>query len=84
MGNYLRVRYGEQQMKLIPNWRQVAVKSHSMRAVYLGILVLIIPELLYMHLGYDVISPYLTGYIGVGLLIYGGLGRLWDQGIGDR
>lgn len=71
-------------MTLIKNWKRVAVKSHSMWAVYLGILTLVLPELWFITQGYDVISPYVTGYTGVLLLIYGGLGRLIDQGIGDE
>ena len=56
-------------------------KVHSMWAVYLGIITLIVPELLYYTLGYQVLSPFILGYLGIFLLVYGGLGRLWDQGI---
>jgi GH24 family phage-related lysozyme (muramidase) len=70
------------KLKLIPNWKRVALRSHSMWAVYLGIAVLVLPEIFYGVQGYDLVSPYLTGYLGVGLLIYGGLGRIIDQGIG--
>ena len=71
-------------MKLIKNWKTVALKAHSMWAVYLGILVLLGPEIAFMILGYDIVSPYLTGYLGILLLIYGGIGRLWDQHIEDE
>lgn len=70
-------------MKLIPNWKRIALRSHSMWAVYLGIAVLAIPEALYAFTGRD-LSPYGVGYLGLALLVYGGFGRLWDQGIGDK
>lgn len=66
---------------LVKNWKKIALKSYSMWAVYLGILTLVLPEVWYGVMGYDVVSPYLSGYLGVALLIYGGLGRLWDQGL---
>jgi len=68
-------------MKLVKNWKQIALKSHSMWAVYFGILLFVGAELLYLILGYQVINPFLVGYGGIFLLIYGGLGRLWDQGL---
>lgn len=68
-------------MKLVHNWKKIAARSHSMWAVYLGVAVLALPELVFLITGYDVVSPYLSGYGGLGLLIYGGLGRLWDQGL---
>ena len=71
-------------MRLIPNWKQIATRSHSMWAFYLGVAVLAAPEVVFVLTGYDAVSPYLTGYGGLALLIYGGLGRLWDQGIGDK
>lgn len=71
-------------MRLIPNWKKVATRSHSMWAVYLGVAVLTAPEVAFILTGYETVSPYFTGYAGLALLIYGGLGRLWDQGIGDK
>lgn len=66
-------------MRLVKNWKQIALKAHSMRAVYLGILTLVIPEVWFAVTGYDLVSPYVTGYLGVLLLIYGGIGRLIHQ-----
>lgn len=71
-------------MRLIPNWKNVALRSHSMWAVYLGIAALVAPEVALLFTGRETINPYFTGYAGLALLIYGGLGRLWDQGIGDK
>ena len=71
-------------MKLVRNWKRIAWASWSMRAIYAGIAVLVVPELLFIWLGRDVISPYLTAYGGLALLVLGGIGRLIDQGIGDE
>lgn len=71
-------------MRLIPNWKAIALKSHSMWAAYLGIVVLAAPEVIFLTTGADAVSPYLTGYVGLTLLVYGVIGRLWDQGIGDK
>ena len=68
-------------MKLIiPNWRQVALRSHSMWAGYLGLAALVAPEGLYLLLGHDVASPRLWWLLGVLLVAYGLLGRLKNQG----
>lgn len=68
-------------MKLIPNWRRVALRSHSMLAGYLGLLALILPEALFWALDHDVASPRLWWGTGVSLLAYGLAGRLIDQGL---
>lgn len=68
-------------MKLVPNWRRVALRSHSMWAGYLGLLALISPEALFLALDYDVASPRLWWGAGVSLLAYGLAGRLIDQGL---
>lgn len=68
---------------LVKNWKAIALKSHSMWAVYLGVAVLALPEVVFLVTGYDVVSPYLSGYGGLGLLVYGGLGRLWDQSLSE-
>ena len=70
-------------MKLISNWRRVALRSHSMWAGYLGLLSLLLPEALYLALGHDVASPRLWWLAGVLLVAYGLLGRLKYQGL-DR
>jgi len=70
-------------MKLVRNWKAIALRSHSMRATWLGMAVLVLPEIWFMVAGFDLVSPYLTGTVGLALLVYGALGRLADQGIGD-
>ncbi|UWR31327.1 lysozyme [Sulfitobacter sp. W002] len=69
-------------MKLIPNWKQIAKRSHSMWANYLGILCLFAPELIYYVTERDT-NPRLWWLLGVGLIIYGLIGRVKDQGVGD-
>lgn len=71
-------------MKLIPNWRRVALRSHSMWSGYLGLAALVAPEALYGLLGHDVASPRLWWLLGVLLVAYGLLGRVKDQGGLDR
>jgi len=71
-------------MGLIPNWKKVATHSHSMLAFYLSLLALITPDILFLILGRDIASPRFWWGIGVALLAYGIIGRLKDQGIGDK
>jgi lysozyme len=71
------------KIRLVKNWRQIAFKSHSMRATWAGLAVLLLPEIWFRLAGFDLVSPYLTGSVGVSLLVYGAMGRLIDQGIGD-
>jgi len=70
-------------MKLVHNWKSIALKSHAMWSQYLGIATILAPEFLYWKYGYIVADPYVTTYVGLGLIVYGMLGRLKDQGIGD-
>ena len=70
-------------MKLIKNWKSIATRSHSMWAGYIGLALLVLPELAYLALQYQVVNPYVSGYVGLALLVYGIVGRLIDQGIGD-
>tara|TARA_R100001086_G_scaffold249570_1_gene189773 strand:- start:1218 stop:1433 length:216 start_codon:yes stop_codon:yes gene_type:complete len=70
-------------MKLVKNWKSILLKAHSMWAVYLGIVVILAPELLFLTLGYDVVSPYTSWVVGFILLVYGGFGRIIDQGVSD-
>lgn len=67
-------------MILIKNWRAIAMKSHSMWAFYLSLAFLVLPEVIYVLFERDT-NPRLWFWIGIGLLIYGILGRLKDQGI---
>lgn len=70
-------------MKLVKNWKSILLEAHSMWAVYLGIVVILVPEVLFLILGYDVVSPYTRGIVGFILLVYGGFGRVIDQGVSD-
>jgi len=69
-------------MRLVPNWKNIALKSWSMWAVYAGIFTLVVPEIMFILFRYDM-NPYISAYLGLALLIGGALGRLVDQGIGD-
>lgn len=66
---------------LIDNWPKVALKSHSMWSLYLGIAALWAPEALYRYLGYDVAAPQFWFLIAQVLLVYGIVGRLKYQGV---
>lgn len=68
-------------MKLIQNWRAVALRSHSMWAQYLSLICLIVPEVAFVTLGYDVASPRLWWVLAVVFAIYGIIGRIKDQGL---
>lgn len=67
-------------MRLIPNARNIALKSFSMWANYLGILVLITPEILYALFERDT-DPRIWFFAGLGLILVGIVGRLVDQGL---
>jgi len=69
-------------MKLIPNWKDVVLYSHSMWANYLGIGAILTPEMLYLMLQVDT-DPRIWFALGVMFLLYGLLGRIKDQGIGS-
>jgi lysozyme len=69
-------------MKLVPNARRIALRSHSMWAGYLGLLCLVLPEALFWLFGRDT-NPRLWWILGVALVAYGLIGRVKDQGI-DR
>lgn len=71
------------KIKLIPNCRAVALRAASMWAFYLSAVALILPEVLFVTLGYDVASPRFWWGVAAALLIYGIIARLVDQGIGD-
>lgn len=68
-------------MKLINNWKAVAMRSHSMWAQYLALACLVTPEVAFVALGYDVASPRLWWSLGVLLSLYGVIGRIKDQGL---
>ena len=66
-------------MQLVDNWKEIALKSHSMRAVYAGAALLLIPEIWFLFNDHQLISPYIQGYGGILLLAWGGIGRLFKQ-----
>jgi len=69
-------------MKLIPNWQTIAISAHSMWAFYASLLCLLMPEIIFGLFDVDT-NPRIWWVIGILLLIYGIIGRIWDQGI-DR
>jgi hypothetical protein len=52
-----------------------------MWAIYLGVVALWTPDLLYLWLGYDVASPRFWMIVAQVLLTYGAIGRLINQGL---
>ncbi len=67
-------------MKLVDNWKPVLIRAHSMWANYLGILCLLVPEAIYMIFEIDT-NPRIWWFLGIGLIIYGIIGRVKNQGI---
>jgi len=67
-------------MKLIKNPKEVCLKSYSMWANYLGLFVLILPELIYYFWTIDT-NPRLWWFLGVGLIVAATIGRNIDQGM---
>ncbi len=70
-------------MKLISNWKTVALRAHSMWAFYLSLAALLLPEAMFLLLGHDVASPRFWWGVAAVLLAYGIWGRLKDQRIGQ-
>lgn len=68
------------KLALIPNWRRVIATAHSMWSFYLSVVCLIAPDLIYWIWSIDT-PPRLWWLLALGLLVYGILGRVWDQGI---
>lgn len=69
-------------MKLIPNWKSVAKTAHSMWAFYASLICLLLPEIIFWLFDTDT-NPRIWWVAGMALLVYGIIGRIWDQGI-DR
>lgn len=65
-------------MILVDNWKAILLKSYSMWATIIGILVLGGSEALYAAYQVET-DPYIKGWLGLGLLIAGGVGRLIKQ-----
>lgn len=68
----------ESFIKLVPDWKRVLLLSMSFWAQVIGLLVLIVPEILIASTGRD-IDPYLLWWVGVLLLVFGLVGRLFQQ-----
>ena len=67
-------------MKLVPNARRIALGSFSMWSIYLGILLLWVPELLWLF--WNVETDPVNMWIAANVLLIGGaLGRIIDQGM---
>lgn len=69
-------------MKLINNWRGVALRSFSMWANYLGIACLVAPEIIYIVSEVDT-NPRIWWVGGLVLIVGGIIGRVLDQAIDD-
>lgn len=63
---------------LIPEAKRVALKSYSLWANYIGIAVLIVPEAIYWQWQID-LNPRTLWFLGVGLILFGTVGRLIVQ-----
>ncbi len=66
-------------MKLISDWKSIALFSHSMWGYHFTGLFLLLPELLYGVLGVDT-NPLIWWSLAVAAWIWGSLGRVVDQG----
>jgi len=69
-------------MKIVQNWNAIAKRSHSMWSMYLGILALWMPDIIYLLADYDT-SPRVWFVVANLFFAYGILGRIVDQGM-DR
>lgn len=65
-------------MFLVKEWKRVLILSISFWAQVFGLLVLIVPELLFAYTGIDT-DPVLLWWSGVLLLLFGLFGRLYHQ-----
>lgn len=66
-------------IRLIPNARDVALKSYALWANRAGIFALVAPEIWYALAGYDVVSPAARWIIGLGLMLLAEILRYVDQ-----
>ncbi len=70
-------------MKLIENWKDVALRGHSMWAFYASFVCLALPEALFYVADIDT-NPRIWWCLGLGLFLYGMVFRLVDQGIDKK
>lgn len=66
-------------MKLIKEWKRVLLISLSFWMQFIGILVLVVPEVMYLVTGTDY-DPFLAWWAGLFLLTAGLVGRILQQG----
>jgi GH24 family phage-related lysozyme (muramidase) len=67
-------------MKLIPDWKDVIYRAHSMWAYYASFACLLLPEAIFWLFEIDT-NPRIWWFLGVALLVYGIIGRLKDQSL---
>lgn len=67
-------------MRIVPSAKAIALKSHSMWANYLGLICLVAPEVIFWAWGVDT-NPRYWWIAGIGLIVYGIIGRIVAQGI---
>lgn len=65
---------------LIPEWKQVVAKAHSMWAFYLSIPALWMSDIIYLVLEIDT-NPRIWILLSQALIVYGIIGRIKDQKI---
>lgn len=70
-------------MKLIPDWRKIALQSYSMWSIYLGLLCLVLPNMLWGFFEIES-DPYMQGWAALILFVGGAVGRLVDQALSGR
>lgn len=66
------------KLSLVPDWKDVLFKSYSMWSMYIGFLILAVPEALYTLTEIET-DPYLLWKAGLGFMIFGMVGRVIDQ-----
>lgn len=70
-------------MKINERWREIVLDAHSMRAAMAVAVIALFPDIAYLALGFDIVSPYVRGWftlVAVALIF---VGRVAQQGIED-
>lgn len=65
-------------MQLIPDWKKVAMRSYSMWSIYIELICLVLPEILFVFFGLDS-DPRIWWLSALALLVFGAVGRLIVQ-----
>lgn len=69
-------------MRVIPNWKEVSIDTHSIRFLWaMAWAFILLPDLAYVATGLDLVSPYLRGWGALAFCAVVWLGRILDQGI---